>query len=108
MTRVTYWPEEFRLRAEGHAGAGKPGEDLVCAAITALFWTLAAAAEEIPEYRLQLHENEAKAEFELRCYPDEEQESTCGEMFRTIVAGLTSLEEEYPEFIRMDERGEGS
>lgn len=33
------------LSITGHAGAGKPGEDLVCAAVSALAWTLAANLE---------------------------------------------------------------
>ncbi len=36
MTIVRCVPGEYRLRIEGHAGAGKMGEDLVCAAVTAL------------------------------------------------------------------------
>ena len=32
MTRVCYYRNEYRLRAEGHAGAGEKGRDLICAA----------------------------------------------------------------------------
>ena len=44
MIRVTYEPREHRLRVEGHALAAPAGEDLVCAAASALAWTLVRAA----------------------------------------------------------------
>lgn len=106
MTRISYWPEEFRLRAEGHAGAGERGEDLVCAAVTTLCCTLACAAEEVPEYRLQMQEIPALTALEFRCCPEEEKEASCREMFRTIAAGFAGLAEEYPAFVCMEERGE--
>ena len=41
MIRVIYHPQHNRLTADGHAGSGPQGHDLVCAAISALALTLA-------------------------------------------------------------------
>ena len=46
MTKITYHPQEYHLRIEGHAGFAEAGEDLVCAGISVLGWTLVAGAEE--------------------------------------------------------------
>ena len=40
MIYVTYWRKGPLVRARGHAGAGPKGQDLVCAAVTALLLTL--------------------------------------------------------------------
>ena len=34
MTRICYYRNEYRLRAEGHAGAAACGQDVVCAAVS--------------------------------------------------------------------------
>lgn len=34
------------VEISGHAGAGEPGEDVVCAAVSALAWTLYAALDD--------------------------------------------------------------
>ncbi len=38
-----------RLVIKGHAGYGNPGEDVVCAAVSTLFYTAVAIAEEMEE-----------------------------------------------------------
>ena len=94
MTRVTYCPEEYRLRVEGHAGAGAVGEDIVCAAASILLWTLVDAAQ---EFQMHLYTNDGIAE--VNCYPDEEQEEKCRFLFDTIWNGYGMLGENYPEHI---------
>lgn len=42
------WHATGSLKAEGHAGHGPQGEDLVCAAVTALLDGLAANLREVP------------------------------------------------------------
>ena len=40
MINVTFDAKTFKLKVEGHANHGKKGEDIVCAAISTLFYTL--------------------------------------------------------------------
>ena len=45
MIQIRFDPRVPLVEAKGHAGAGPKGEDLVCAAVTALVLTLKANAE---------------------------------------------------------------
>ena len=45
MIQIRFDPRVPLVEARGHAGAGPKGEDLVCAAVTALVLTLKANAE---------------------------------------------------------------
>ena len=99
MTKVTYHPEEFRMRIEGHAGAAPKGEDIVCAAATILGWTLIGGAEEEPEYRMHLYLNDGI--IEVQCYPQEGWEDKCRYLFDTIARGFDLMAGRYPDFIEM-------
>ena len=43
MITITYDTKHMRLTVDGHAGYAPAGQDIVCAAVSALTWTLAAA-----------------------------------------------------------------
>jgi len=101
MTKVTYHPDEFNLRVEGHAGAGKPGEDIVCAGISTLGFTLVAAAD---EFNMHLYLNEADGVMDVRCYPSEETEERCRTVFDTLALGYELLAAKYPDNIIMGGR----
>ena len=87
------------MRIEGHAGAAPAGEDLVCAAATILGWTLIAGAEEVPEYMMHLYLDNGV--IDVRCYPDEEREGRCRDLFDTIARGYELMAGKYPEYIRI-------
>ena len=78
MTRVIYDLEGCSLRAEGHAGAGTKGEDIVCAALSILNWTLISAAE---EFNLHLFLDEKNGISEVWCDPEEKDEERCRFLF---------------------------
>ncbi len=98
MTTVLYEPEEFRLRIEGHAGSAPKGGDLVCAAVSALAWTLVGAAQ---EFRAGIRIDEAKAIIDVRCWPSAKDEDKCEYMFGIIMGGFRLLADKYPEYIMM-------
>lgn len=83
----------LRLTLQGHAGAAPRGEDLVCAAATALCYALAATLEEPLVLSLEpgLADIAAPATHTARI------------AFRTVVNGLELLEGEYPDCIRIEE-----
>ena len=43
MIEIVYDRMRLRLTADGHAGFAEAGQDIVCAAVTILVYTLAAA-----------------------------------------------------------------
>ena len=47
MIRVVYRRKKNSLRIEGHAFSGDAGQDLVCAGVSALAYTLAANVEQM-------------------------------------------------------------
>lgn len=103
MTTVRYEPDEFRMTISGHAGSGRAGEDLVCAAVTALARTLQAGTLERPEYQATFYENQQAGEMSVQCFPEEDTASFCDYLFRIILCGYRVLAEHYPEYVTVEE-----
>jgi uncharacterized protein YsxB (DUF464 family) len=101
MTRVDYDPESFRMEIRGHAGAAPAGQDIVCAGISVLSYTLINAAMSVPEYDGHTLVNEGEALIRVECCPDEEHEELCREMFRVIWQGFETIAESFPQHIQL-------
>lgn len=99
MIHVMYEPREYHLRIEGHALAAPAGEDLVCAAASALAWTLVRAATQRSEYRPRLFIDREKAIIDVECFPDKSAESDCRYLFEIIAGGLAVIEKNNPKNI---------
>ena len=84
MTRVCYYRNEYRLRAEGHAGAGEKGRDLICAAESILMMALERHVSQRPEMRAEILRRPGAEE--IRCRPDRGCEGACRESFDTVCA----------------------
>ena len=92
MTRVTYDRVALRLEMEGHADAGPPGFDPVCAALSMLMMTLERRMEDRAE-RMQPVSRRGAGSFLIECSPDAADEALCRESFDTVAAGLALLPE---------------
>ena len=95
-------PYALRLRLSGHAGAGKWGKDIVCAAASILTYTAAASAEQL--YR----EGKLKAAPHIRLLPGDAlvEMEACSEaegLVNVIRNGYTMLALRYPQFVRLEE-----
>lgn len=99
MTKIRYYPDEYRVTINGHAGFDKAGEDIVCAGISTLAYTLINAATDDPAYMAHVYMNGDPAEIQVQCYPDDDHKDLCSEMFRTIMHGYETIRESYPEYI---------
>ncbi len=97
MTKVTYDEDNFCLTMEGHAGAAPAGEDLVCAALSMLMFTLQAAVQDHIEI-LMPSVYQADGAMSVRCSPAPRQKKTCRTLYRTIFAGWELLGKQYPEY----------
>jgi uncharacterized protein YsxB (DUF464 family) len=100
MTKVFYDPARFRMEICGHAGAGRPGEDLVCAAASALTFALANAARDRDEHHAQVLIDEQQASILVQCEPEDG--PLCEEMFRTVLHGFVVLKMRYPAHIKIE------
>lgn len=105
MTRVTYRQGSFmrEIVAEGHAGAGEAGQDIVCAAVSMLMQTLEARVRERPGYYPMIEKREDVAMIRIRCLPDSSEAAMCQETYNTIRAGFRALAAKYPEHVEYSE-----
>ena len=105
MLKITYTEgeESLCIRLEGHAGAGKWGKDIVCAAASILAYTAAASARQLyregkltsaPYVRLQ----PGDALLEMEICPETEN------LMNVIRNGYTMLSLRYPKFVRLEEQ----
>lgn len=99
MTNITYNSPSFRLRAEGHSGYGEHGQDIVCAAVSALTQTLALALQGRGICYTMRKSND-RALFEITARPECEQRYPCLVVYETITAGLEQLARDYPDHIK--------
>ena len=96
MIRVRYAPEAYALTAVGHAGAGPAGQDLVCAAASALMQTLESRARSVPAFRACVTREAGTPLLSVRCAPEEEAREACRATLETVLAGLSLLASRYP------------
>lgn len=95
----------LELETEGHAGYADPGEDIVCAAVTALVVTALIGLE-----RVAAHPHEGGAESGrayCRLLPGGTPESAmkAQAILETALLGLKDIEKDYQDYIRVTEGG---
>ena len=89
--------------AQGHTGYADAGEDIVCAAVSALTQTVANGLSNVllAPVAVQVSEKDALLSVELLDGADSRQEWGAQLLFRTLVEGLLSTESAYPGFLRV-------
>lgn len=98
--------QECALTVRGHAGSGKKGEDLVCAAVSALVLTLAANTDRmvragwVTDPVISLGEGSAR----IRCTPTRAYWAAAELVFGSVCAGFSVLAAKYPNHVRMEEK----
>ena len=106
MIQVIYYRKYNRLTVTGHAGAGEPGHDLVCASASILAYTLAANVANMADNG-QVREpimNMNEGDTEISCNPRHNLKATVTLVFDTVCAGFDLLAYEYPEHITYEIR----
>lgn len=101
MIRINIEVEEMRLEVTGHAGYAPPGQDIVCAGVSTLVYTLAQnlAMTLFPEnYITQFDEGHAIIE----AYPPRDKAEACRCMFMTIANGFAMLEAQFDQYIHLE------
>lgn len=101
MIRITFNPDKLELEIKGHAKHGKKGEDIVCAAVSTLFYTL---GEALCESREMLTEEaifkDEKGKGLISCVPKPEYEGNIARTYWTILTGLQLVEKNYKKNVR--------
>lgn len=107
MIHITYHRIYHRLTVRGHAGYAPAGQDLVCAAVSALTYTLAAAAEKLHNNgqaitaTVQLDPGNAT----VCCRPHHRFRAETTVIFDAICEGYGILAADYPDCVAYQVRG---
>jgi len=100
MIKIVFRPEIFELEITGHAGQADKGKDIVCAAVSALFYTLAEAlceSREMLEDTPNIKEEDGNGY--IKCIPKEEYVGNIARTYWTVLVGLQMMAEHYSKYI---------
>jgi len=101
MIRIAYHREACRVVIQGHAHSAEPGHDLVCAAVSALAYTLAGNVRELEsggKVRFAYARLES-GDAEIGCTPKGRWEDTVRCLFDGVCLGFRLLAQRYPEYV---------
>lgn len=100
MIEITFDPKNFELKIEGHAGQAEHGHDIVCSAVSILFYTLAENLSQSEEM-LKKHPiiNIEDGNGYIKCRPKKEYTGNIALIYRSVLVGLELLAGQYPEYI---------
>lgn len=103
MINITFKPETLELEIKGHAGQNEKGKDIVCSAISILFYTLAESlveSERMLEKKPIIKMNDGNGY--IRCKPKKEFEGNIARSFWTILLGFELVAKEYSNYVSLD------
>ena len=103
MIKVTFKPETLELEIKGHAKQSEKGKDIVCSAISTLFYTLAKSiiVSENMLVKKPVLKYKAGNGF-LKCKPKKEYEGNIARSYWTILVGFEMIANEYKDFVTLD------
>lgn len=93
--------DRFIVSVEGHAGAGPEGSDIVCAAASALAFTLYNAIADMDEhgevscFSHSISKGSVQLDFTAKSFAEEKAAS----IVEAFYSGFALLEEKYPEYV---------
>ena len=102
MIIISYDPEHCRITLRGHAGAGNPGQDLICCAASALTYTLAANVRRMQKrgWLKKAIIRMSAGDAEIVCVPGKHRRDPVRDRMDAICMGFWMLSREYPDFVR--------
>lgn len=92
----------YKLSVSGHAGYDEKGKDIVCAAVSILFYTLCETLSNMDEALkdvTEIHFDDGEGEITVRA--KEEYIGNVSLIFFTIMNGFSLLQEEYSDFVKI-------
>ena len=100
MIEIKFKPKNMRVKISGHAGQAEKGQDIVCSAVSILFYTLAQAVMDSED----MLEEEAVIVIDdgngyVSCKPKKEFLTTIQRTYWTILTGFELLTQEYKDYV---------
>ena len=103
MINITFDPNTYTLDITGHAEHGKKGEDIVCSAISTLFYTLAESLYQSKDMLTEDFEfTDDDGNGHLSCKPKPEYEQNISLIYWTILNGFQIVADNYKENIKFE------
>jgi uncharacterized protein YsxB (DUF464 family) len=103
MINITFDPETYTLDITGHAEHGEKGEDIVCSAISTLFYTLAEALYESREMLAEdMVFSDEDGNGHLSCKPKEEFKGNVARTYWTILVGFDLVAKNYEKNVTLN------
>ena len=104
MIKITFNPKKLELKIKGHAGQNKKGEDIVCSAVSSLFYTLAQSLiDSQAMLKIQPFFKDKDGDGCLRCRPKEEYINNIQLIYWVVLEGLHMVAQNYPKHVRFEE-----
>lgn len=106
MTRVEFFDGGGRItgfRCQGHSGFAAAGNDIVCAAITALIRMTECTLNDVCGCRAKVRAEQETATLSLRLPAHCEEEETVQAVLAGLMLTLSSLRDEYPDHLEVME-----
>ena len=102
MIEINFNPTNYTLDITGHAEHGKKGEDIVCAAISTLFYTLAESlydARQMLDEDIQFSDKDGNGY--LKATPNNEFEANVSLIYWTVLKGFELVAKTYKEYVTL-------
>ena len=107
MTEITVWSRRGRLvgfDAIGHTGYAEAGEDIVCAAVSAITQTAVIGITEVVKAPCALDISDGELHLMLEKTVKGKQFEQAELILRTMLAGLRSIETDYSDYLKLEKR----
>jgi uncharacterized protein YsxB (DUF464 family) len=102
MINITFNPNTFTLDITGHAEHGKKGEDIVCSAISTLFYTLGEALYESKKMMAEdIVFSDEDGNGHLSCKPKAKYEANVSLIYWTILTGFDLVAKNYKKNVNL-------
>lgn len=101
MIEIKFNPKKMEIKVNGHAGQAEKGQDIVCSAVSILFYTLAQA---VTDSREMLQEDPVivieDGNGKVSCKPKKEYMATMQRTYWTILTGIELVAQEYKDYVK--------
>lgn len=105
MTRIWCYPERHRVDVEGHAGYAPHGQDIVCAGVSTLFYTLVRALREVGAEGFHVRESGDGQVISVECAPIQANSVAIDAIFMAIMQGFQMVADSFPEYVIFTKEG---
>ena len=99
ISRQGRWLRGFEI--SGHSGYAERGEDIVCAAISAISQTAVLGITEVVRLKPFCKQDDAEGRLRVRLRSSDVGNRRAEAILRTMVVGLMNIQAQYPDFLRI-------